>query len=190
VHQVCQMQTLQTWCTIDSACHLLLGVGLIVSSVGYRQPKTSKPVGTAKVVQEVGQFGPKVLENWILRDVCTVFIGRIGGPNRFAQGGEAIEFAMINTTMQRMSHLLRRLCPSPDIALERIGQTALGLPPSRPVEAPGSNQHGAVPLTPSGSCKHQSLVRKLPCAYLAYDNKTLCQMNTCICCIIVCNKSA
>jgi hypothetical protein len=36
---------------------------LIVPSVGYRQPEPSKPVGTAKVVQKVGQFGPKVLEN-------------------------------------------------------------------------------------------------------------------------------
>jgi hypothetical protein len=47
---------------------------LIVPSVGYRQPEPSKPVGTAKVVQEVGQFGPKVLENRMLRDVGTVFI--------------------------------------------------------------------------------------------------------------------
>ena len=47
---------------------------LIVPSVGYRQPEPSKPVGTAKVVQKVGQFGPKVLENRMLRDVGTVFI--------------------------------------------------------------------------------------------------------------------
>ncbi len=47
---------------------------LIVPSVGYRQPEPSKPVGTAKVVQEIGQFGPKVLENRMLRDVGTVFI--------------------------------------------------------------------------------------------------------------------
>ena len=45
-------------------------------------------------------------------------------------------------------------------------------------------------LLPPGSCKNQSLVRKLSCAYLTYDNKTLRQMNTCICCIIVCTKSA
>ena len=43
---------------------------------------------SAKVVQEVGQFGPKVLENRMLRDVGRVFIGRVGGPNRFSQGGE------------------------------------------------------------------------------------------------------
>jgi hypothetical protein len=42
---------------------------------------------------------------------------------------------MIITTMQRMSHQMRRLCPPPDIALERISQTTLGLPTSRPVEA-------------------------------------------------------
>ncbi len=53
---------------------------LIVSSVGYRQPEQSKPVGPAKVVQEVGQFGPKELENRMLRDVGTVFIGRLGVP--------------------------------------------------------------------------------------------------------------
>ncbi len=47
---------------------------LIVPSVGYRQPEPSKPVGTAKVVQKVGQFWPKVLENRMLRDVGTVFI--------------------------------------------------------------------------------------------------------------------
>ena len=42
---------------------------LIVPSVGYRQPEPSKPVGAAKVVQEVGQFRPKVLENRMLLDV-------------------------------------------------------------------------------------------------------------------------
>ena len=48
---------------------------LIVPSVGYRQPEPIKPAGTAEIVQEVGQFGPKVLENRMLRDVCRVFIG-------------------------------------------------------------------------------------------------------------------
>ncbi len=42
---------------------------LIVPSVGHRQPKSTKPVGAAKVVQKVGQFGPKVLENSMLCDV-------------------------------------------------------------------------------------------------------------------------
>jgi hypothetical protein len=32
-------------------------------------------VGGAKFVQEVGQFGPKVLENRMFRDVGPVFIG-------------------------------------------------------------------------------------------------------------------
>ncbi len=63
---------------------------LIVPSVGYRQPQPTKPVGTAKVVKKVGQFGPKVLENWMLCDVSQVFISQIGGPNRFAQGVEAV----------------------------------------------------------------------------------------------------
>jgi hypothetical protein len=61
--------------------------------------------------------------------------------------------------MQRMSHPVWVLCPSPDIALERIGQTTPGLPASRPVEAPGSNQHGSVPFTPHRSCKNESKVR-------------------------------
>ena len=42
---------------------------LIVPSVGYRQPEPIKPVGAAKVVQEVGQFGPKVLENRMFCDI-------------------------------------------------------------------------------------------------------------------------
>ena len=114
---------------------------LIVPSVGYRQPEPIKPAGTAEIVQEVGQFGPKVLENRMLRDVGRVFVSRFGGPYCFAQGCEAIEIAMIITTMQRMSHPVRGLCPPPDIALQRISQTTLGLPASRPVEAAGSNKH-------------------------------------------------
>ena len=47
---------------------------LIVPSVGYRQPKPIKPVGTAEVVQKVGQLGPKVLENRMLHDVGRVWI--------------------------------------------------------------------------------------------------------------------
>ncbi len=42
---------------------------LIVPSVGYRQPEPIKPVGTVEVIQEVGKFGPKVLENRMLHDV-------------------------------------------------------------------------------------------------------------------------
>ena len=72
---------------------------LIVPSVGYRQPEPIKPFGTAKVVQEVGQFGPKVLENSMLRDVGRVCISRFGGPNGFSKGCKAI--AVIFTTMQR-----------------------------------------------------------------------------------------
>ena len=42
---------------------------LIVPSVGYRQPEPIKPAGTAEIVQEVGQFGPKVLENRMFCDI-------------------------------------------------------------------------------------------------------------------------
>jgi hypothetical protein len=47
---------------------------LIVPSVRYRQPEPIKPVGAAKVVQKVGQLGPKVLENWMLCDVGKGFV--------------------------------------------------------------------------------------------------------------------
>ena len=133
---------------------------MIVPSVGYRQPEPIKPVASAKVVQEVGQFGPKVLENRMLSDVGQVFISRIGGTNEFAQGCKAILIAMIATTIQRMSHPVWRLCPPPDIALELISQATLGFSASRPVEPSGSNQHGSIPLAPRGSCKNQSTVRK------------------------------
>ena len=42
---------------------------LIMPSVGYRQPEPIKPVGTAEIVQEVGQVCPEVLENRMLSDV-------------------------------------------------------------------------------------------------------------------------
>jgi hypothetical protein len=66
----------------------------------------------------------------LLMDVGRVLIGGFGGPYCFAQGSKAIVFALILTTMQRMSHPVLCLCPSPDISLERIGQTTLGLPAS------------------------------------------------------------
>ena len=76
------MQTLQTWCTLDSACHWPLGMvcgpahgpraDVVELAAGARPPVIV--AFPAKVVQEVGQFGPKVLENRMLRDVGTVFI--------------------------------------------------------------------------------------------------------------------
>ena len=68
---------------------------LIVLSVGYRQPEPIKPIGTAEIVQEVGQFAPKVLENRMLHDVGRVFGSRFGGANGFAQGSETIPVASI-----------------------------------------------------------------------------------------------
>ncbi len=68
---------------------------LIVPSVGYRQPEPIKPIGMAKIVQEAGQFGPKVLENRMLHDIGRVFVSRIGGANGFAQGSETIPVASI-----------------------------------------------------------------------------------------------
>jgi hypothetical protein len=97
----------------------------------------------------------------MFHDVGQVFISRFAGPYGFSQGGEAIVIAMITATMQRMSHPVRSLSPPPDIALERIGQTTLGLPASRPVEAPGSNQHGSISLTPRRSCKTSNYKKEL-----------------------------
>ena len=62
--------------------------------------------------------------------------------------------------MQTMSHPVRRLSPPPDIAMQRISQTTLGLPASRPVKEPGSNQHRSIPLTPCRPHINQSTVRK------------------------------
>ena len=120
----------------------------------------------------------------MLCNVSQVFISRIGGPNGFAQGGEAIELARaIITTMKTMCHPVRRQSPPPDIALESISQTTLGLSTSRPVEAPGSNQHGSVPLMPRRSCKIKSRVSK----FAADKDRKVCQLHTCT---IVCTMSA
>ncbi len=70
-----------------------------------------------------------------------------------------------------MSHPVRRLSPPPDIALERISQTTIGLPASRSVESPGCNQHRSVPLMPRRSCKKPKN---------SYDNNiNVCQLYTC-----------
>jgi hypothetical protein len=48
---------------------------LIAPSVGYWQPKPSKPFGVAKVIQEVGHFGPKVcLHLLTLHTSCTLLL--------------------------------------------------------------------------------------------------------------------
>ncbi len=44
------------------------------------------------------------------------------------------------------------------MALESISQTTLGLLASRPVEAPGSNQHGSISRPPRGPCRKISLL--------------------------------
>ncbi len=134
MHQVRQMQTLQTWCTLDSAYHWLLGV---VGGPAHG-PR-------ADVVEPAAGTRPPILV-------------------AFFQGKElllaASQLRRNGANMHRMGHLVSRLSPPPDIALESIGQTTLGLPVARPVEAPGSNQHGSVPFTPRRSCKNQSTVKK------------------------------
>jgi hypothetical protein len=122
----------------------------------------------------------------MFRDVGRVLISRIGGPNCFAQGCEAKVIARgIKTTMQRMSHPVRRLSSPPDIALESISQTTLGLPASRPVKTPGGNQHRSVSLKPRWSCRNQSPVRK----FATDDSRKMHQKHTSHC-MIVCTKSA
>ena len=101
-------------------------------------------------------------------------ICRIRGPNSFAQGSKAS--FVIFTTMQSMSHPVRRLSPPPDIALEGISQTTLGLPAPRAVKAPGSNQHGSFPLAPRRSCKNQSTVRKFA---KHSTSEKVCQLHMC-----------
>jgi hypothetical protein len=154
VHQVCQMHTLQTWCTLDSACHWLLG------AVGgpAHDPR-------ADVVDPAAGTLPPVL---------------VAFPQRKELPLAASQRRRNGATMQRVGHWhpVRHLSPlpdialspPPDIALEIIGQTTLGLLTSRPVEVPGSNQHGSVPFTPRRSCKTQSTVKK----FATGDNKKTC----------------
>ena len=52
----------------------------------------------------------------------------------------------------------------------------LGFPASRPVEAPGSNQHRSIPLAPRGSCKNQSTVRK----FATDENRKVQELHGCI----------
>ena len=85
------------------------------------------------------------------------------------------------TTMKAMSHPVRCLSPPPDIALELIGQTTLGLPASRPIETRGSNKHGSVHLMPCRSCKNQSILRK----FATDDNRKVYQIHTCMVVCIV-----
>ncbi len=127
---------------------------------------------------------PKVLENWVLCDVGWVLICRIRGPKSFAQGSKAS--AVIFTTMQSMSHPVRHLSPPPDIALESICQTPLGLPASRPVESPGCNQHRSVPLTPRRSCKKiikflWGQQKSMPVAYMYDSLHNVCSMSAQVC---------
>jgi hypothetical protein len=78
------MQTLQTWCTLDSACHWPLGVvcgpahgpraDVVELAAGARPPViVAFPQRKELPLPKVGQFGLKVLENRMLRDVGTVF---------------------------------------------------------------------------------------------------------------------
>ena len=92
---------------------------LIVFPIGRRKAKARKPVA-AIVVQVMGYFIPEVFQDLMFSDVIGVCLGRLGGPNLFAQGCKTIVIAMVVTAMQAMSHPVRSLCPPPDIALECI----------------------------------------------------------------------
>jgi hypothetical protein len=118
VHQVCKMQT---WCTLDSACHWLLGV---VGGPAHG-PR-------ADVVEPAAGIRPPIL---------------VAFPQR-----------------------------------KEI-----------PLAASQSSRNGA--MVPRGEVLQKpKLGKEITSAYLAYDNKTLCQMNTCLCCFSslnqVCIKSS
>jgi hypothetical protein len=102
---------------------------LIMFTIRRRKPKASKPVA-AIVVQVMGDFIPEKFQSPMFRNIITVCLSRLGGPDCFAQGCKPIVFAVVVTTMQTMSYPVRSLCPPPDIALECICQTALGFPAS------------------------------------------------------------
>jgi small ligand-binding sensory domain FIST len=92
---------------------------LIVFPIGRRKAKARKPVA-AIVVQVMGYFIPEVFQDLMFSDVIGVCLGRLGGPNLFAQGCKPIMISMVVTAMQTMSHPVRSLCPPPDIALKCI----------------------------------------------------------------------
>ena len=75
-----------------------------------------KPVA-AKVLQVAGQFPPKVFENQVLLNVLWVSVSLLEGSYCFTQGCETIALAMVDTTMQTMSHPMGSLSPPPEIAL-------------------------------------------------------------------------
>jgi hypothetical protein len=92
---------------------------LIVLPIGRRKPKAREPVA-AIVMQVMGDFIPEVLKSLMFSYVISVCFSRLGGSNRFSQGCKSNVFAIAVASVQTMSHLVRHLCPSPDIALECI----------------------------------------------------------------------
>jgi hypothetical protein len=92
---------------------------LIVFPIRRRKPKAREPVA-AIVVQVMGDFIPEVFQRLMFSDVISVGISGLGGSNSFAQGCKTTVSAIAVSAMQRMSHPVRSLCPSPDVALECI----------------------------------------------------------------------
>jgi hypothetical protein len=102
---------------------------LIMLSIWRRKPKATKPVA-AIVMQVMGNFNPEIFKSPMFRDVISVCICRLGGPNGFGQSSKTIFVTIVLTTMQTMSYPVRSLCSPPDIALECVCQAALGFPAS------------------------------------------------------------
>jgi hypothetical protein len=102
---------------------------LIMLSIWRRKPKATKPVA-AIVMQVMGNFDPEIFKSPMFRDVISVCICRLGGPNGFGQSSKTIFVTIVLTTMQTMSYPVRSLCSPPDIALECVCQAALGFPAS------------------------------------------------------------
>ena len=117
----------------------------------------------------------------------------LGGPYCFAKGCKTIVLAVTITTMQAMSHPVRCLRPSPDIALKNVCQTTLCFPAPWTVVAPCSKQNTFCPmLIPHWACqKHvhwrkaaSSLLKKKIIMILNFKrfelSKLILKMHVCI----------
>ncbi len=90
---------------------------LIMLPIWRRKPKATKPVA-AIVMQVMGNFIPEIFQSPMFHDVISVCLCRLGGPYFFSKGCKSIVIATKIAAMQTMSHPVRSLCPSPNIALE------------------------------------------------------------------------
>jgi hypothetical protein len=165
VHQVCQMQTLQTWCTLDSVCHWPLGV---VGGPAHG-PR-------ADVVEPVASARPSVLVAFPQRKELPLAASqrRRNGAvvPRWDERQPSQDGGDWHNVDDWLLRLIQLLCPA----------HASLLPP-------GGDSPGARRLHKVFTSLHRVCIKSayLPCAYLAYENKKVCQMHTCM---LVCMISA